>query len=73
VSFLVNLNVLKDRIRKLIKYRYANVYDTIYDLGGNTAPVGTLTPTSMPYSYTLLGSANTKASVLANAGATLSI
>jgi len=54
---------------------YANVYDTIYDAnsGGNTAPVGTLTPTSMPYSYSLLGSANVKASVLANAGAILTI
>lgn len=54
---------------------YANVYDTIYDSlsGGNTAPVGTLTPSSVPYSYSLLGSANTKASVLANAGAILSI
>lgn len=52
---------------------YVNVYDTIYDLGGNTAPIGTLTPSSPPYAYTLLGSANTKASVLANAGAILSI
>ncbi|EKD19634.1 uncharacterized protein L3040_002023 [Drepanopeziza brunnea f. sp. 'multigermtubi'] len=50
---------------------YANVFDT--DLGGaaNTAPVGTLSATSMPYSYTLLGSANVVASVMANAGAKL--
>lgn len=42
------------------------------DLGGssNLAPVGTLT--SVPYDYTLLGSANTKASVMANAGRVLS-
>lgn len=45
---------------------YAVVRDL--DLGGsqNTAPAGTLT--SVPYSYKLLGSANTKASVVANAG-----
>jgi pectate lyase len=53
------------------EYRYANVYDCTYTIGGNTAPVGTLTPTSMPYSYTLLGSANVVASVTANAGAKL--
>ncbi|KAI1275849.1 pectate lyase a [Xylaria sp. FL0933] len=49
---------------------YAVVNDI--DLGGsqNLAPVGTLT--SVPYSYTLLGSANTKASVVANAGQKLS-
>lgn len=45
---------------------YAVVNDI--DLGGseNLAPVGTLT--SVPYSYHLLGSASTKASVVANAG-----
>ncbi|KAI0911397.1 pectate lyase a [Ustulina deusta] len=49
---------------------YAVVNDI--DLGGssNLAPVGTLT--SVPYSYTLLGSGNTKASVVANAGQKLS-
>ncbi|KAF2968001.1 hypothetical protein GQX73_g5555 [Xylaria multiplex] len=49
---------------------YAVVNDI--DLGGsqNLAPVGTLT--SVPYSYKLLGSANTKASVQANAGQKLS-
>lgn len=49
---------------------YAVVRDV--DLGGsqNLAPVGTLT--SVPYSYTLLGSGNTKAYVLANAGQKLS-
>ncbi|GAP86855.1 putative pectate lyase [Rosellinia necatrix] len=41
-------------------------------LGGstNSAPTGTLT--SVPYSYSLLGSANTKSSVRANAGQKLS-
>ncbi|KAI1431535.1 pectate lyase a [Xylaria sp. CBS 124048] len=45
---------------------YAVVRDI--DLGGseNLAPVGTLT--SVPYDYTLLGSENTKAFVMANAG-----
>ncbi|KAJ2993021.1 hypothetical protein NUW58_g1974 [Xylaria curta] len=49
---------------------YAVVRDL--DLGGsqNLAPQGTLT--SVPYSYTLLGSAKTKASVTANAGQKLS-
>lgn len=52
---------------------YANVYDTIYDSlsGGNTAPVGTFLPATVPYSYSLLGSANVAASVKANAGAKL--
>ncbi|PVH85957.1 polysaccharide lyase family 1 protein [Cadophora sp. DSE1049] len=51
---------------------YANVFDT--DLGGaaNTAPVGTLSASSMPYTYSLLGSANVVNSVVATAGATLS-
>jgi len=51
---------------------YANVFDT--DLGGaaNTAPVGTLSASSMPYTYSLLGSANVASSVVATAGATLS-
>ena len=52
---------------------YANVYDTDLGDGTNTAPVGTLTPSSMPYSYTLLGSANVISSVVGSAGATLSI
>lgn len=52
---------------------YANVYDTDLGDGTNTAPVGTLTPDSMPYSYTLLGSGNVVATVVANAGAILSI
>ncbi|KAI0970922.1 pectate lyase a [Xylaria arbuscula] len=49
---------------------YAVVNDI--DLGGseNLAPVGNLT--SVPYSYTLLGSSSTKASVVANAGQNLS-
>lgn len=50
---------------------YAVVRDV--DLGGseNQAAAGTLT--SVPYSYSLLGSANTKASVLRNAGQRLAI
>ena len=51
---------------------YAVVIDTIF--GGqsaNTAVVGTLTATSLPYTYTLLGSANVKASVTKEAGQTL--
>ncbi|KAI0542014.1 polysaccharide lyase family 1 protein [Xylaria digitata] len=49
---------------------YAVVKDV--DLGGseNSAPAGTLT--SVPYSYTLLGSGSTKSSVTANAGQKLS-
>ncbi|KAH8672850.1 polysaccharide lyase family 1 protein, partial [Tricladium varicosporioides] len=50
---------------------YANVFDTVLGIGSNTAPVGTLTANSMPYSYTLLGSAKVKASVVGTAGATL--
>ncbi|KAJ8122790.1 hypothetical protein O1611_g9754 [Lasiodiplodia mahajangana] len=48
---------------------YAVVKDV--SLGGseNTAPSGTLT--SVPYSYSLLGSANTKSSVVASAGQNL--
>jgi pectate lyase len=49
---------------------YAVVKDV--SLGGSTssAPVGTLT--SVPYSYSLLGSGSTKSSVVANAGQKLS-
>ncbi|TRX94292.1 hypothetical protein FHL15_004759 [Xylaria flabelliformis] len=49
---------------------YAVVKDV--DLGGstNSAPAGTLT--SVPYSYSLLGSANVKSSVTSNAGQKLS-
>ncbi|KAL1867511.1 hypothetical protein Daus18300_006355 [Diaporthe australafricana] len=51
---------------------YAVVIDTIF--GGesaNTAPQGTLSASSFPYSYTALGSANVKASVTKEAGQTL--
>lgn len=44
-------------------------------LGGesaNTAPVGTLTATSFPYSYTLLGSGNVASQVPSEAGQILS-
>ncbi|KAI1303811.1 polysaccharide lyase family 1 protein [Xylaria venustula] len=49
---------------------YAVVRDV--DLGGstNSAPTGTLT--SVPYTYSLLGSGNVKASIVASAGANLS-
>ncbi|KAF7892315.1 uncharacterized protein EAF01_010395 [Botrytis porri] len=52
---------------------YANAFDN--DLGGytNTAPVGKLTTTSLPYSYSLLGSANVVAAVVGSAGATLAL
>ncbi|KAF5874944.1 putative pectate lyase a protein [Botrytis fragariae] len=52
---------------------YANAFDN--NLGGyaNTAPVGTLTTTSLPYSYSLLGSANVVAAVVGSAGATLAL
>jgi pectate lyase len=45
------------------------------DLGGaaNTAPVGTLTASSIPYSYSLLGSSKVVAAVVGVAGATLSL
>ncbi|KAM0135009.1 hypothetical protein ACHAP3_005099 [Botrytis cinerea] len=52
---------------------YANAFDN--DLGGyaNTAPVGTLTTTSLPYSYSLLGSGSVVAAVVGSAGATLAL
>ncbi|KAF7883596.1 uncharacterized protein EAF02_005516 [Botrytis sinoallii] len=52
---------------------YANAFDN--DLGGyaNTAPVGKLTTTSLPYSYSLLGSGNVVAAVVGSAGATLAL
>jgi pectate lyase len=44
------------------------------DLGGSTndAPKGTLSGSSLPYKYTLLGSSKVKASVTAGAGQKLS-
>ncbi|KAA8564918.1 hypothetical protein EYC84_010688 [Monilinia fructicola] len=47
----------------------------IIDLGGyaDTAPVGTLTASSVPYSYSLLGSGNVVAAVVGTAGATLDL
>lgn len=52
--------------------RYAVAIDN--DLGGasNTAPAGNLTASSMPYSYSLLGSGSVVAAVVGTAGATLS-
>ena len=45
---------------------YAVVNDVSLGGSDNTAPKGTLT--SVPYSYSKLGSGNVKSSVLANAG-----
>lgn len=48
------------------------VIDTIF--GGesaNTAPQGTLSASSPPYTYSLLGSGNVKAAVTKEAGQTL--
>lgn len=45
---------------------YAVANDVSLGSGTNTAPKGTLT--SVPYTYTKLGSANVKAAVQANAG-----
>ncbi|KAF2825919.1 pectate lyase-like protein [Ophiobolus disseminans] len=53
---------------------YAVVIDTIF--GGqsaNTAEAGKLTATSFPYTYSLLGSGNVKASVIKEAGQTLAL
>lgn len=72
---LVQSTVFENSGKKMVytessaKDGYAVVIDTIF--GGqsaNTAPLGTLSASSFPYSYSLLGSANVKASVLANAG-----
>ncbi|KAI0133822.1 pectate lyase a [Xylariales sp. AK1849] len=74
-QLLVESNVFEDSATKAIfsddsdETGYAVVNDV--DLGGstNTAPTGTLT--SVPYSYTLLGSGSVKASVVGSAGQTL--
>ncbi|ROW03409.1 hypothetical protein VSDG_01590 [Cytospora chrysosperma] len=50
---------------------YATVNDVELGEGTNTVKAGTLT--SVPYEYSLLGSANVKASVTSTAGQTLSI
>ena len=44
--------------------------DNDFGTSGNQAPAGSLT--SVPYSYSKLGSANVKAAVVGTAGATLS-
>lgn len=51
--------------------RYATVIDT--DLGGglNDAPEGNMSPDSIPYSYSLLGSGSVAGRVPAEAGAIL--
>lgn len=48
------------------------VYDVVLGGGINDAPVGTLTPSSPPYSYSLLGSAKVASTVPGQAGAILS-
>lgn len=55
-----------------VLHRYATAIDN--DLGGgvNNAPAGSLTATSVGYSYSLLGSAAVAATVPAQAGAILS-
>lgn len=58
--------------RPLTALRYANAIDNDLGDGTNTAPVGDLTASSMPYSYTLLGSANVVSTVVDAAGAILS-
>lgn len=50
---------------------YAVVNDVDLGGGANTAPKGTLT--SVPYTYSLLGSGNVKSNVVKNAGQTLSL
>ncbi|OAG09308.1 pectin lyase-like protein [Paraphaeosphaeria sporulosa] len=55
----------------IAKDGYAVVRDVDLGQGTNEAPTGTLT--SVPYAYTLLGSAKVKAAVVGVAGATLSL
>ncbi|VUC25710.1 unnamed protein product [Clonostachys rosea] len=47
------------------------VYDVNLGGGINEAPVGTLTPSSIPYSYTLLGSGSVASTIPGQAGAIL--
>jgi pectate lyase len=55
----------------IAKDGYAVVRDVALGQGTNEAPAGTLT--SVPYAYSLLGSAKVKAAVVGVAGATLSL
>lgn len=55
----------------IAKDGYAVVKDVDLGQGKNEAPAGTLT--SVPYTYSLLGSANVKAAVVGVAGATLTL
>lgn len=77
---LVQSTVFENSGKKMVytessaKDGYAAVIDTIF--GGqsaNTAPQGTLTASSFPYTYSVLGSANVKAAVTKEAGQTLTI
>ncbi|TEA11487.1 putative pectate lyase A [Colletotrichum sidae] len=70
---LVQSNVFKNVTEPLMTkdsdiVGYAVAIDNDFGGAANTAPVGTLNANSPPYAYTLLGSANVVANVLANAG-----
>lgn len=75
-QLLVESSVFEDSGKKAIFSQDSDVtgYAVVNDvnLGGsdNSAPKGTLT--SVPYSYSKLGSGNVKSSVMANAGQKLS-
>ena len=61
---------LLSRDSKLVGY--AVEIDNDFGGASNTAPAGTLTASSMPYSYSLLGSSNVAATIPKQAGALLS-
>lgn len=56
---------------KLTTDRYVTAIDNDLGGGANTAPAGTMTANSVPYSYSLLGSANVVKTVPGQAGAIL--
>lgn len=61
-----------DRVTNNPRCSYVVAIDvTLTGESANTAPVGTLTASSFPYSYSLLGSGNVKAAVTSEAGQTL--
>jgi pectate lyase len=76
-QLLIESTVFEDCATKAIlsqdsdEVGYAVVNDV--DLGGSTNSASTGTLKTVPYSYTLLGSAKVKSSVTANAGQTLSL
>lgn len=74
---LVQSNAFKNVTEPLLsKYSkqvgYAVEIDNDFGGASNTAPSGTLTANSPPYSYSLLGSSNVAATVPKQAGAILS-